>query len=72
MDFFGIGAFELVIIFLVAFLVIGPGRMVGFGRTLGRLSQKVRKVSSDFTSVLTKEVIEDEERDKDKGKKSAP
>jgi len=72
MDFFGIGAFELVIIFLVAFLVIGPGKMVGFGRTLGRLSQKVRKVSSDFTSVLTKEVIEDEERDKDKDKKSAP
>jgi Tat protein translocase TatB subunit len=56
MDFFGIGFGELVLILLIALMVFGPGRLPEVARTLGRLSRNLRKMSSDLTSAVTKEM----------------
>lgn len=41
MDFFGIGFLEILFIFLIALIVLGPNDMVKAGRTLGRLLRKI-------------------------------
>jgi sec-independent protein translocase protein TatA len=61
MDLFGIGAGELLMIFLVAFLVLGPRKVIDFGKSAGKMVRSVKKASTDLTSSLTHE-LEEEER----------
>ena len=56
MDFFGMGFGEIVLILIVALLVVGPGKLVEVARSLGKMSRNLKKMSSDFTSAVTKEV----------------
>jgi sec-independent protein translocase protein TatA len=58
MDFFGIGLGEIVLIIIVALMVFGPGKTVEVARSLGRFIRNIRKMSSDFTSTITKEIDE--------------
>jgi sec-independent protein translocase protein TatA len=58
MDFFGIGLGEIVLIIIVALIVFGPGKTVEVARSLGKFVRNVRKMSSDFTSTITKEIDE--------------
>lgn len=67
MDFVGIGTQEILMILLVAILVIGPNRIVEFGRTIGKVSRAIKKASIDFTSAVTKEMDLEE-----KGKQDPP
>ena len=53
MDFLGIGPTELLVIALVAFLFLGPARMVEVARTLGRIVQEVKRTTSDLPSLLS-------------------
>ena len=53
MDFLGIGPIELLVVFLVAFLILGPTRMVEVARSLGRFIQEVRRTTSDLPNLLT-------------------
>ena len=46
MDFFGIGAWEILLILVVALIVIGPGKLPGIARTLGKTMRVIRKASS--------------------------
>jgi len=65
MDFVGIGSQEILMILLVAILVIGPNRIVEFGRTIGKVSRAIKKASIDFTSAVTKEMDLEEKSKQD-------
>jgi Tat protein translocase TatB subunit len=62
MDFFGIGFGELVLILLLALIVFGPGKLPEVARTIGRISRNLKKMSSDLTTAVTKEIGLEEER----------
>ena len=45
---FNIGPAELIVIFLVALLVVGPKRLPQLGRTIGKSLREFRRASDDF------------------------
>lgn len=53
MDFLGIGPVELLAIALVAFLFLGPARMIEVARFLGKIVQEVRRTTSDLPSLMS-------------------
>jgi len=56
MDFFGMGMGEILLILVIALIVLGPGRIVGVGRTMGKAVRTLRKVSNDLTTQLSQEL----------------
>lgn len=52
MNFLGVGPIELIIIGLVAFIFLGPERMVDAARLLGRLTREVRKMTSEVRDMV--------------------
>jgi len=62
MDFFGIGFGEIVLILIVALMIFGPGKLPEIARTIGRFSRNLKKMSSDFTTAMTKEIDMEEEQ----------
>ena len=52
MNVFGIGGLELLVIMLVGFLVLGPGRMVRMSRKVGKTLSDVKKTTSEFTNMV--------------------
>lgn len=60
MDFLGIGWGELILIIIIALIFLGPGKIVEFSKTLGRAVRAIKKVSSDFSSTVTKEMEAEE------------
>ena len=57
MSFLGMGPLEIVIILLIAFIVLGPERMMEAARYLGRLVGEGRKLASEMPRV----VVEDDD-----------
>jgi Tat protein translocase TatB subunit len=58
---FGIGAFELVVILIVALIAIGPDRMPGFVKTLGKGIREVRRTTRELRSTVgLDEVLRDD------------
>lgn len=55
---FGIGEGELVLILLFAFLVFGPDKLPGMGRTLGRALRQFRNAQEGFTQVVQTEIVD--------------
>ena len=53
---FGVGTSELLIIFLVALLVIGPSKLPEVARALGKALAEFRKVSTDVKRQIDLEV----------------
>jgi Tat protein translocase TatB subunit len=49
---FDIGGPELVVIFLVALLVLGPKRLPEVARTLSRIAREIRKTVEEITHDL--------------------
>jgi sec-independent protein translocase protein TatB len=64
---FGIGSTEILIICVVALLVIGPQKLPGFLRTLGKGLAEFKRMSSDVKSTLDQEIqrADAEEREKE-------
>jgi Tat protein translocase TatB subunit len=60
MDFFGIGAGELLLIIIVAFIVIGPAKIPKAAKTIGKTISALKKASSELTSQVNKELEEEE------------
>ena len=56
MNFMGMGIFELAVILLVAFLVLGPGRSIDMARSAGKLIGDLRRSFNDVTSAMSVEV----------------
>lgn len=55
MNFMGIGFMELVVILLVAFLVVGPGRSIDMARQAGKVLGDLRRSFTDVTDAVTAE-----------------
>lgn len=60
MDFLDLGAGEILLILIVAFLVFGPGKIVEISRTLGKTVHAFKKATSELTTQISKEVEEQE------------
>ena len=55
---FGISETELLIIIVFGFLVFGPDKLPGMGRTLGRMLRQFREAQQGFTEVVQTEVMD--------------
>ena len=55
---FGIGETELLIILLFGFMVFGPDKLPGMGRTIGRALRQFREAQQGFTQVVQAEVLD--------------
>jgi sec-independent protein translocase protein TatA len=64
MDFFGIGPWEILLILIVALIVVGPGKLPGIARTMGRTVRAIRRASSELTSAVTRELEAAEKAEK--------
>ncbi len=51
-SFFGMGALEIIVIALLAFILLGPERMIDAARTLGRLTREGRRMASEIPRVV--------------------
>ena len=52
MDLFGIGPLEILIILLIAYLVLGPARMIEIARSLSSFVREVRQTTSELPDLL--------------------
>ncbi len=60
MDFFSqIGTQEILVILLVAIIVIGPNKIVEFGKSVGKVTRSIKKISTDVTTSIEKELEEE-------------
>lgn len=56
MGFLGIGPWEILLIIILALIILGPGKMTDFARTLGKTVRAIRKYSTDLTTTVTREL----------------
>jgi len=56
MNFFNIGTAELLLIFVIALIVVGPRRLPEIGRSIGKIMNDLRKMSQEFTTQMTQEL----------------
>lgn len=56
MGFSGIGMWEILLILVVALLVLGPNKLPGIARTLGKTVRALKKASSDLSTTITREL----------------
>jgi Sec-independent protein translocase protein TatA len=47
----GIGPLELLVVLLVAFIFLGPERMIDAARLLGKASREVRRLSTELSQI---------------------
>ena len=57
MNVFGIGTPELLVILLVAFIALGPGKTIEVARTIGRMTREARRA---FTDIMDAASVPDE------------
>lgn len=55
---FGIGETELLIIVAFGFMIFGPDKLPGMGRTVGRALRQFRQAQEGFTEVVQTEVMD--------------
>ena len=53
MNFFGMGALELVFILVVALLVLGPNKMVDVARTLGKYVRELQRAAAEVPRLFS-------------------
>ena len=72
MGFSGIGIWEILLILIVAFIVLGPNRLPGIARTLGKTVRAIKKAGSDFTASITRELEENKKEPPPQPQKTEP
>ena len=53
MNVFGIGGLELLVILLVAFIALGPGKTIEVARTIGRVAREARRTFTDIVDAAS-------------------
>jgi Tat protein translocase TatB subunit len=56
MNILGIGPAELLLIFIIALIVFGPGKLPELARTLGKAMRELRRMSLEVTAEFAKEI----------------
>jgi len=56
MGFLGIGTWEILLILVLALVIMGPGKLTEFARTLGKTVRAIKKASADLTATVTREI----------------
>jgi Tat protein translocase TatB subunit len=71
---FGIGVPELMVIFVVALIVLGPKRLPDVAKALGKSLAEFRKATADLTDELrsTQTLIEREARETERAARQQP
>ncbi len=69
---FGIGTTELIIILLVALVILGPTKLPGMARSLGKALGEFRRVTTDVQRTLNLEAARIEEDEKHQTKPKQP
>ena len=64
MNFFGVGALEILIILMVAFIVLGPNRLIGVARQLGTSMREFRDATGQFSRILEEDQTGESSKDK--------
>ena len=59
MSFLGMGALEIVVIFLIAFVIIGPERMMEMTKKAGKLVRELRKMSEGLQEAIAMPELDD-------------
>lgn len=67
MDFLGMGWFEILIVALVALIVLGPDRLPGYARNIGKFIRQFRKITSGVSKEISKAMDLDEVDEADEG-----
>ena len=53
MNFLGMGSLEILTVFIIAFLILGPTKMIGMGKEIGKFVRDARKMGSDLQNSIT-------------------
>jgi sec-independent protein translocase protein TatB len=61
MNILGMGPAELLLIFVIALIVLGPGKLPEVARTLGKAMRELRRMSIEVTAEFVKELRDVEE-----------
>jgi Tat protein translocase TatB subunit len=56
MNFFNIGTAELLLIFAIALIVVGPRRLPEIARSIGKIMRDLRQMSQEFTVDMMREI----------------
>jgi sec-independent protein translocase protein TatB len=56
MNFLNIGTGELLLVFVIALIVVGPRRLPEIVRNLGKIMNDLRKMSQELTTQITQEL----------------
>lgn len=56
MDFLGVGPWEILLVFIIALIVVGPGKIPEIARTLSRIVRATRRITADFTTAVVREM----------------
>ncbi len=61
---FGIGSTELIVILVVALIVLGPKKLPGIARSIGKALGEFRRAATDVKQTIEREVEQVEAREK--------
>ncbi|PZC44411.1 MAG: Sec-independent protein translocase protein TatA [Chloroflexi bacterium] len=53
MNFLGMGSLEILTVFIIAFIILGPTKMIGMGKEIGKFVRDARKMGSDLQNSIT-------------------
>jgi sec-independent protein translocase protein TatB len=67
MDFLGMGWLEIFIVALVALIVLGPDKLPGYARKIGKFIRQFRKITSGVGKEISKAMDLDEVDEADEG-----
>jgi TatA/E family protein of Tat protein translocase len=56
MGFLGIGTWEILLIIILALIILGPGKLTEFARTLGKTVRAIKKASAELTTAVAREM----------------
>ena len=62
MNILGMGTLEILVILLVAFVVMGPDKMIDAGRLLGRAAREARRLTDELPDLILNEADVDSAR----------